>query len=79
MHWTSKPVIFLCQLSQKTVGKDVSLAKCGIELLNGAPIWGLYCKHITIVNYDSSIINKFGATLTEKARVIIYNCPMFIV
>jgi hypothetical protein len=38
MHWTSKPVIVLCQLSQKTVGKDVSLAKCGIELLNGAPI-----------------------------------------
>ncbi len=40
---------------------------------------GLYYKHFTIVNYDSIVINKFGASLTDDARVIIYNCHMFIV
>ena len=40
---------------------------------------GMYYKHITIVNYNSSIINKLGASLTDDARVIIYNCHMFIV
>jgi hypothetical protein len=40
---------------------------------------GLYYKHITIVNYNSSIVNKFGASLTDDARVVIYNCHMFIV
>jgi hypothetical protein len=32
-----------------------------------------------IVNYDSSIVNKFGASLTDNARVVIYNRHMFIV
>jgi hypothetical protein len=32
-----------------------------------------------IVNYDSSIINKFGASLTDEVRVIIYDHHMFIV
>ena len=41
--------------------------------------YGLYNKHILNVNYDSSIINKFGASLTDDARVIIYDCHMFIV
>ncbi len=40
---------------------------------------GLYYKHITIVNYDSSSVNKFGATLTDDARVAIYDHHMFIV
>jgi hypothetical protein len=26
-----------------------------------------------IVNYDSSVVNKFGASLTDNAIVIIYN------
>ncbi len=39
----------------------------------------LYYKHITIVNDDSSAINKFGATFTDEARVIIYDRQMFIV
>jgi hypothetical protein len=39
----------------------------------------VYYKHITIVNYDSSIINKFEASLTANARIVIYDCPMFIV
>jgi len=40
---------------------------------------GLYYKHITIVNDDTSVINKFKASLTDDARVIIYDCHMFIV
>jgi hypothetical protein len=40
---------------------------------------GLYYKHITIVNYDSSIINNFGASLTDDGRVVIYYCHMFII
>jgi hypothetical protein len=39
---------------------------------------GLYYKHITIINNDSSIINKFETSLTDDARVIIYNRHMFI-
>jgi hypothetical protein len=40
---------------------------------------GLYCKLSTIVNDDSSIINKFEASLTDAARVVIYNHHRFIV
>ncbi len=40
-------------------------------------ICGLYYNHITIINYDSSIVNKFGASLTDDARVIIYDRLMF--
>jgi hypothetical protein len=32
-----------------------------------------------IVNYDSSGDNKFGASLTDEARVVIYDHHMFIV
>jgi hypothetical protein len=31
-----------------------------------------------IINDDSSVINKFEASLTDDARVINYNCHMFI-
>jgi hypothetical protein len=40
---------------------------------------GLYYKHITMVNDDSSVINKFEASLADNARVIIYDQHMFIV
>jgi hypothetical protein len=40
---------------------------------------GLYYKHVTIVNYDSSIVNKLGASLTDDARVLIYNRHKFTV
>jgi hypothetical protein len=40
---------------------------------------GLYYKHMTIVNYASSIINKLEALLTEDTRVIIYDHHVFIV
>jgi hypothetical protein len=39
---------------------------------------GLYYKHNTIVNYESSIVNKFGASLTDDVRLIPYDCLMFI-
>ncbi len=32
-----------------------------------------------IINYASSVVNKLEALLTEDARVIIYNCHVFIV
>ena len=40
---------------------------------------GLYYKHIMIINNDSSIINKFEASLTDDARVVIYDRHVFIV
>ncbi len=39
----------------------------------------LYYKLIMIVNYESSIVNKFGASPTDDARVVIYDRHMFIV
>ncbi len=32
-----------------------------------------------IVNYASSDVNKLRASLNDNARVVIYNCHMFIV
>jgi hypothetical protein len=49
-------------------GKNYNIGTCG-----------QYYKDILIVNYNSSVISKFGATLTDDARVIIYNHHMFIV
>jgi hypothetical protein len=40
---------------------------------------GLYYKHTMIMNNDSSIVNKFEASFTEDARVIIYNHHMFVI
>ncbi len=40
---------------------------------------GLYYKHVTIVNYASSGVNKLKASLNDDARVVIYDCHMFIV
>ena len=40
---------------------------------------GLYYQPITIVNDDSSIINKLETSLIDNARVIIYDRHMFIV
>ncbi len=39
----------------------------------------LYYKHVTIVNYTSSGVKKLKASLNDNARVIIYDCHMFIV
>jgi hypothetical protein len=32
-----------------------------------------------IVNDDSGVINKLEASLTDDARIVIYDCHMFIV
>ncbi len=32
-----------------------------------------------IVNDDSRVVNKLEASLTDNARVVIYDCHMFIV
>jgi hypothetical protein len=40
---------------------------------------GLYYKPMTIVNDDSRVVNKLEASLADDARVIIYDCHMFIV
>ncbi len=42
-------------------------------------ICGLYYKHITIVNDDSSIINWWHLSLTYDARVVFYDINMFII
>ena len=34
---------------------------------------------MAIINDDSGVINKLEASLTDDARVIIYDCHMFIV
>ncbi len=44
-----------------------------------AEVSGMYYKHITIANDDSSIVNKFEASFADDARVIIYDCHMFMV
>jgi hypothetical protein len=48
-------------------------------LLFGLPISGLYYKLMTIVNDNSRVVNKLEASLTDNARVIIYDRHMFIV
>jgi hypothetical protein len=40
---------------------------------------GLYYKHFKIINDNSSIIIKFEASLTDNARIVIYDRHMFIV
>jgi hypothetical protein len=40
---------------------------------------GLYYKPITIVNDNSSIVNKLETSLIDAARVVIYNRHMYIV
>ncbi len=40
---------------------------------------GLYYKPVTVVNNDSRVVNKLEASLNDDARVVIYDCHMFIV
>ncbi len=41
-------------------------------------ISGLYYKHVMIINYVSISVNKLRASLNDDARVVIYDCHMFI-
>jgi hypothetical protein len=40
---------------------------------------GLYYKFMTIVKDDSRVVNKLETSLTDDARVVIYDRHMFIV
>jgi len=40
---------------------------------------GLYYKHIMTVNDNSSVVTKFETSLTDDAKVIIYDRHMFTV
>ncbi len=40
---------------------------------------GLYYKPMTIVNDDSRVVNKLEASLTDNARVLIYDRHIFMV
>ncbi len=42
-------------------------------------ICDLYYKPMTIINNNSRVGNKLEASLTDDARVVIYDCNMFIV
>jgi hypothetical protein len=47
--------------------------------IGDATTCSLYYKHMTIINYASSNVNKLEALLTDDARVIIYDRHVFIV
>jgi len=40
---------------------------------------GLYYKHVTSVNDDSSVVSKWSFKLIDDPRVIIYDCHRFII
>ncbi len=42
-------------------------------------ISGLYYKHVTIVNDDSSVVSKWSVKLIDDPRVIIYDHHRFII
>ena len=42
-------------------------------------ISGLYYKPMKIVNDDARVVNKLKALLTDDARVVIYDCHIFVV
>jgi hypothetical protein len=42
-------------------------------ILKTFSVCGLYYKPITIVNYDSRIVNKLESSLIDDAKVIIYD------
>jgi hypothetical protein len=61
------------------VSRDFFQNKIDLKYLQDNEIWGLYYKHVTIVNDASSGVNKLKASLNDNARVIIYDRHMFIV
>jgi hypothetical protein len=54
--------------NEKGISRSSKLGTCG-----------LYYKPMMIVNNDARIVNKLDASLTDDAKVIIYDCHMFIV
>ncbi len=51
----------------------------GKEKIYNIDTCGLYYKHVTIVNDNSSVINKGSLKLIDNARVVIYDLNRFII
>jgi hypothetical protein len=62
-----------------TLMTGLNVLKTFFSVTDIGKISGLYYKHMTIVNYTSSIDSKLEALLTDDTRVIIYDRHMFIV
>ncbi len=71
MDSTGKPWILLLSLFLYV---DLFHYATQIEL-----ICGLYYKHVTIINYTSSVVNKHKTSLNDDTRVVIHDHHMFIV
>ncbi len=63
--------------SFRVLVSKVEVYPIGIHLLEDT--CGLYYKPMTIVNDDSRVITKLETSLTDDARVVIYDRHMFIV
>jgi hypothetical protein len=83
--WNKTKVCQHHALPEKNLPGSQTLAYLVVALV---PIKKAFChintcsldyKPMTIVNDDARIVNKLDATLTDDARVIIYNRHMFIV
>jgi len=65
-------------LDIKTLDKFTVMSLAGFQKLHDLTC-GLYYKHITIINDDSSVISKWHLSLIDDARVVIYDRSMFII
>ncbi len=67
----------------KEIGQDKDLNSKSeliyIKSSYGIGSCGLYYKHVTIVNDDSSVVSKWSFKLIDDRRVVIYNHKRFIV
>jgi hypothetical protein len=69
-------VMLMCMLSAITRPIMLSVVMLSVVaplILLWTEASGLYYKHITIVNDDTGVVNKFEASLTDKTRVVIYD------
>ncbi len=73
MFILTKPSIMSMRTARSPPERSTFLV---LNLVNSC---GLYYKHMTIVNYASSIVNKLKALHTDDARVVIYDHHVFIV
>jgi hypothetical protein len=66
-------------LSIREVSSLLMMLKLSFMIVIGLLYSGLYYKHLTIMNDDSSIVNKGSFKLIDDARVIIYDRNRFII
>ncbi len=72
-HPTCKPVV----VGSKLATTDIEKENNNKYLSTYQDFSGLYYKHVTIINDDSSI-SKLSFKLIDDARVVIYDCNKFI-